>query len=174
MAEKPETKASEENNIQDRQFSIQKIFTKDISFETPNTPQIFGEEWNAGVNMQIANEASAVSEDLPGLYEVVLRITVTVNLGDKTAYLVEVHQAGLFHIAGLPQEAIEHMLATMCPNILFPFAREVVSDIVTRGGFPQLLLSPVNFEALYAHEKQKAQQKQSDTTVDEDKTDVKH
>jgi preprotein translocase subunit SecB len=118
------------------QFSIQKVYVKDMSFETPNSPQIFQQQWQPQVNKG-------------ALYEVVLSITVTVSFEKQTVYLVEVQQAGIFHVSGLPPEAMDRMLATVCPNILFPFAREVVADIVTRGGFPQLLLAPVNFDALY-------------------------
>ena len=128
------------------QFAPQKIYIKDLSFETPHSPEIFTEEWNPAVNMNIASEAKLIDEKL---YEVVLTVTVTVTMEEKTAYLVEAHQAGVFHIDGFPEEIIARMVATICPNILFPFARELVADLVTRGGFPQLLLAPVNFEALY-------------------------
>lgn len=137
------------------QFAPQKIYIKDLSFETPHSPKIFTEEWNPAVNMNIASEAKPIDEKL---YEVVLTITVTVTMEEKTAYLVEAHQAGIFHIDGFPEEIIDRMVATICPNILFPFARELVADLVTRGGFPQLLLAPVNFEALYQQE-QRHQQK---------------
>ena len=135
------------------QFAIHKIYVKDISFETPNTPTIFTEEWNPNVNMQLGSEAVHVNDTQ---VEVILTVTVTTNIGEKTAYLVEVHVAGIFQISDFPRQAIEHMAATVCPNILFPFAREVVCDLVTRGGFPQLLLAPVNFEALYAQQQQEA------------------
>ncbi len=128
------------------QFSPQKIYVKDLSFETPNSPDIFKEEWSPGVNMNLSSDANPIDDKL---YEVVLTVTVTVTMGEKTAYLVEACQAGIFHIDGFPEEIIARMVATICPNILFPFARELVSDLVTRGGFPQLLLAPVNFEALY-------------------------
>ena len=174
MADTPENNSTVKTNEQNGQFAIQKVYTKDISFETPNSPGIFGKEWDPSVNMQIANEASVVSEELENLYEVVLRVTVTVNVGEKTAYLAEVQQGGIFHIAGFPKDAISHMLATICPNILFPFAREVVSDLVTRGGFPQLLLAPVNFEVLYAQQQQKARQQQNTEVGSEDITETKH
>lgn len=134
------------------QFAIQKVYIKDLSFETPHSPGIFQEKWNPAVNMDLSNSATPL--DSP-FYEVVLSITVTVSFNDKTVYLAEVQQAGIFYIDGFPNEAIEHMLATVCPNILFPFAREVVSDLVTRGGFPQLLLAPVNFEALFQEQRKK-------------------
>lgn len=134
------------------QFAIQKVYVKDLSFETPHSPGIFQEKWDPAVNMDLSNSAAPLEDSY---YEVVLSITVTVTINNKTVYLVEVQQAGIFYIAGFPDESVEHMLATICPNILFPFAREVVSDLVTRGGFPQLLLAPVNFEALYQEQRKK-------------------
>ena len=143
------------------QFAIQKVYAKDISFETPHSPGIFSAEWDPVVNMQLSSESLKINDDLT---EVVLTVTVTTKLGDKTAYLVEIHIAGVFLIKDFPQEAIDHMAATVCPNILFPFAREMISDLVTRGGFPQLLLTPVNFEALYAQQKQEIAKKQAKNT----------
>lgn len=138
------------------QFAIQKIYVKDISFETPNSPQSFTEQWEPNVNMNLNTNAQGVAEHN---YEVVLSLTVTVTNNDKTAYLVEVQQAGIFHLEGFPDHILSHMLGSFCPNILFPYARETVSDIVTRGGFPQLLLNPINFDALYEqHLQQQAQQ----------------
>jgi len=134
------------------QFTLQKIYVKDISFETPHSPQIFQQEWKPSVNLDISNSAKAISEEH---YEVILAVTVTVSFEDKNVYLIEIHQAGIFHIAGFPEDIAARMLGTMCPNILFPFAREMVSDMVTRGGFPQLLLAPINFEALYLQQMQK-------------------
>ena len=95
-----------------------------------------------------------------------LAVTVTVTIGEKTAYLVEVHIGGIFHIKGFQQNVIERMAATVCPNILFPFAREVVSDLVTRGGFPQLLLAPVNFEVLYAQQKQQSEKRELEKSTE--------
>lgn len=136
------------------QFGVQKIYMKDMSFETPRSPQVFQEEWSPAVNMDVSNSASALTEKL---YEVVLSVTITVKSGEQPVYLAEVQQAGIFHVEGFPRDALSRILATLCPNILFPFAREVVADLVMRGGFPQLLLAPMNFEALYAqHLKQEA------------------
>jgi preprotein translocase subunit SecB len=136
------------------QFGVQKIYMKDMSFETPRSPQVFQEEWSPAVNMDVSNSASALTDKL---FEVVLSVTITVKSGEQPVYLAEVQQAGIFHIEGFPREAVNRILATMCPNILFPFAREVVADLVMRGGFPQLLLAPMNFEALYTqHLKQEA------------------
>lgn len=136
------------------QFSIQKVYLKDLSFETPNSPDIFKAEWKPVVDMHVTNEATPLGDNL---YEVVLSITLTVKTGNKTAYLAEVNQAGIFFIDNLPEDIIGRMLATACANILFPFVRETVSDVVTRGGFPQLLLAPVNFDALYVQRQQAEQ-----------------
>lgn len=143
------------------QFVIQKVYVKDLSFETPNSPQIFQKKWQPSVNMDLANSASALDENN---FEVVLSVTVTVTIEDQTVYLVEVQQAGIFHIAELPQEIIGRMLATVCPNILFPFAREAIADLVTRGGFPQLLLAPVNFDALFLQHLQQQKAKAESAT----------
>jgi len=146
----------------DTQFSIQKIYIKDISFETPNSPDTFKMEWKPVVDMHITNEATPLGEDL---FDVVLSVTITVKIDDKIVYLVEINQAGIFLIKNIPEDVLGRMLATSCANILFPFAREAISDIVTRGGFPQLLVSPVNFDALYEQQKkQAAEQAKQNTT----------
>jgi preprotein translocase subunit SecB len=125
---------------------------KDLSFETPNSPGIFQKQWKPVVNMDLANSAISLDE---AYYEVVLSITVTVSFEEETVYLAEVQQAGIFHLSNIPKDVLARMLGTVCPNILFPFAREVISDLVTKGGFPQLLLAPVNFDALYQQQADK-------------------
>jgi preprotein translocase subunit SecB len=152
-------------NTRTGQFSIQKIYAKDISFETPHSPDIFSAEWAPTVNMQLSSESVKINTDLT---EVVLTVTVTTKLGDKTAYLVEIHIAGVFLIKEFPRDIIDHMAATVCPNILFPFARELISDLVTRGGFPQLLIAPVNFDALYAQQKKEIADKQTKSEMAQD------
>lgn len=129
------------------QFEIQRIFVKDISFEAPNTPHTFVEEWKPEVSLNLETKSNRIQDNM---HEVVLSITATVSTGKKTAFLIEVEQAGVFMIKNFPNEQLHHMLGSFCPNILFPYAREVVSDMVVRGGFPQLILAPVNFDALYA------------------------
>lgn len=136
---------------QNPQFEIQRIFTKDISFESPNTPGTFVEEWKPEVTLNLETKSNKVQDNL---HEVVLSITATVNSNKKTAFLIEVHQAGVFMINGFTNEQLHQMLGSFCPNILFPYAREVISDMVVRGGFPQLILAPVNFDALYAQHMQ--------------------
>lgn len=128
------------------QFTIQKIYVKDLSFEMPNSPQVFLEKWEPDVSLQISNSATALNQNT---HEVLLSLTVTAKLKDKTAYLVEVQQAGIFNIEGYDEAQVAAMIGSYCPHVLFPYAREVVSDLVTRGGFPQLLLAPLNFDALY-------------------------
>lgn len=127
-------------------FNIQRIYVKDGSFEAPNTPDIFRQEWKPEVNVDLQTKTNRLEDTI---YEVVLHLTVTVKMQDKTAFLVEVHQAGIFTLKGFPEEPLAHALGSMCPGILYPYAREAVSDLVMRGGFPQLLLAPVNFDALY-------------------------
>lgn len=136
----------------EQQFAIQKIYTKDVSFESPNSPAVFGEgEWKPEINVQLNSSHASVGENV---YEVVLNITVTAKQGDKTAFLVEVKQAGIFAMSGFADEALGGMLGAYCPEALFPFAREAIADFVNKGGFPQVLLAPVNFNALYTQHMQ--------------------
>lgn len=140
---------------QAQNFAIQKIYTKDISFETPNSPGIFTQtEWNPDVNVQLNSSTTAMEQDS---HEVVLTVTVTAKLGDKTAYLAEVQQAGIFKVENFQADQMGHLLGSFCPNILFPYVREAISDLVNRGGFPQMLLAPVNFDAIYAQHIQQQQ-----------------
>jgi preprotein translocase subunit SecB len=143
-----------ESQAQQGQFVIQKIYVKDSSFEAPNTPQAFTQQKPPSVNLQLGNTTSKVQD---GVYEVVLSVTVTATQDDKTTFLVEIQQAGVFAVQGFPEPQLDQMLNAYCPNLLFPFAREAVSDMVIRGGFPQLLLNPVNFDALYAQQLQQRQ-----------------
>ena len=141
-----------------QQFVIQRIYLKDTSFETPNSPQIFTEQWQPEVNLDLGNDAQKVAD---GVWEASISITVTTKVGEKVAFLAEVKQAGIFTITGFDDVTLDNMLGGYCPNILFPFAREAVADLVTRGGFPQLLLSPVNFEAIHAQRRQQNAQQQA-------------
>jgi preprotein translocase subunit SecB len=127
-------------------FSIEKLYVKDLSLEIPNAPQIFLERDAPQVDVQLQTQGKSVQE---GVYDVVLSITVTATLGERTVFLVEVAQAGIFQIRNVPEGDLEPILGIACPNILFPYAREVVSDAVTRAGFPPVVLNPMNFEALY-------------------------
>jgi len=139
---------SEEN----KQFALQKIYLKDVSFESPKSPQVFTEgEMQPQVNVQLNSSNQAVAE---GIYEVVLDVTVTAKLSESTAFLVEVKQAGIFNIAGFSDEELAGMLGAYCPETLFPYAREAISELISKGGFPQLLIAPVNFNALYTEQLQ--------------------
>ena len=133
-----------ENNA--KEFGIQKVYIKDVSFETPNSPEIFKEQWQPDINLQLNNNTKSLDDSI---HEVVLTLTVTAKIGEKTAFLIEVQQAGIFNIKGYSEQEMGAMAGAYCPNILFPYARETISDLVTRGGFPQLLLAPINFDALY-------------------------
>jgi preprotein translocase subunit SecB len=135
-------------------FGIEKLYVKDASIEVPNAPQIFTERIAPQVNVELGNSAQKLEE---GIYEVSLKVTVTAKIGDKTAFLVEVTQAGIFAIRNVPEANLEGILAVTCPNILFPYAREAVSDMVTRAGFAPVLLNPINFEALFMQQKQQAE-----------------
>lgn len=133
-------------------FSIEKIYLKDVSFEAPAAPAVFTEDWSPNINMELNTQATSLDENV---YDVELTITVTAKNDDKTSFLVEIKQCGIFTITGMDKSTLNGMLGSFCPNLLFPYAREAISDLVTKGGFPQLLLSPVNFDALYAqHMKQ--------------------
>jgi preprotein translocase subunit SecB len=140
----------------EQQFRIQKVYIKDASLESPNAPALFtdGSAWKPEVNLQLNSETTPLAENQ---YEVMLTVTVTVKVGERTAYLVEVKQAGLFVITGMEQSQLQGILGAYCPNVLFPFAREAISDLAVRAGFPQMLLDPINFDALYAQHLQQQQ-----------------
>ena len=129
------------------QFSLQRIYTKDVSFESPATPAIFRNNWQPSVNVDLNTKAARIDEQ--GNHEVMLTITVVAKAEEDTAFLVEVQQAGIFMVQGIEGEALRQVLATVGPNILFPYAREAIDALVIKGGFPALHLSPVNFDALY-------------------------
>jgi preprotein translocase subunit SecB len=151
-----------------QQFAIQKIYVKDSSFESPASPQAFAfKQWKPKIDMNLSNEQKQVSGDI---YEVVLSVTTTVTQDDTTTFLIEVHQAGLFEISGFEEDQKRYLLGSQCMNILFPYAREVISDLSVRGGFPPLTLSPVNFDALYQKHLQEQQEKQEQ----QGESDVKH
>ncbi len=144
------------------QINIQKIYIKDASFEAPNSPRIFSEEWQPEVGVQLQNAAIAVGDST---YEVVLTVTITASLGDKTAYLAEVHQAGIFEITGVPQDKVPHLLGSYCPYTLFPYLRHALDDLVVKGGFPEFLLAPINFDAIFEEQVQQKLQ-QAETAQD--------
>lgn len=158
MAEQQQANGAAEQQPQQQAFGIQRIYTKDVSFETPNSPAIFRKEWRPEVSLDL-NVKNEKLED--NLYDVTLSITVTTKVGEDVAFLCEVHQAGIFMInEGVEEAQRAHMLAAFCPNILFPYARECVSSMVSRATFPQLNLAPVNFDAIFAQHMQRQQQQQ--------------
>lgn len=133
-------------------FGIEKIYVKDVSLEIPNAPQIFLEQGTPSISVEVHTKAEQIGE---GVFEAVLTVTVTSKLeGDKTVFLVEAAQAGIFRIQNVPQEEISPLLGIACPNILYPYVREVVSDMVMRAGFPPVVLQPMNFETIYNQQNQ--------------------
>jgi preprotein translocase subunit SecB len=145
-----------EGRAQEQQFSIQKLYLKDVSFESPNVPTVFTDgEWQPEVNIQLNSSNKSIGQDT---FEVDLKITITAKQNKKTAFLVELTQSGIFTVAGFEQDNLRGMLGAFCPETLFPFAREAIAELVSKGGFPPLLLAPVNFNALYM---QQAQQQQA-------------
>lgn len=138
------------------QFAVQRIYVKDISFEAPNSPEVFGQPFKPRVGLEIDASNSKVTDEL---FEVVIKLTAQVTHAESstTCFLAEIQQAGLFRIVGIEGSQLDHTLGAFCPNVLFPYARECIDNLVNRGGFPPLMLAPVNFEALYLQKKQNAE-----------------
>ena len=134
-------------------FSIEKVYVKDLSLEIPNAPQVFLERDPPMVDIQLHHNSTGVEQ---GVYETVLTVTVTAKANEKTMFLVEVAQAGIFVVRNVPAQELEAILGVACPNILFPYVREVISDLVVRAGFPPVILSPVNFEGIYQQQRNAA------------------
>lgn len=150
----------EPSNPVKTEFNIQRIYTKDVSFESPKTPQLFSEQWAPEVKMELNSNATPVNETL---FEVALKVTVTVQQKDAIAFLIEVVQAGLFTLKDFSPAQRSQMLGSFCPNILYPYAREAVSHLAAQGGFPALYLTPINFDALYAQQLKKLKETQDKT-----------
>ena len=150
---------TEQNNVapaqeQSSQFSLQRIYVKDLSFEAPKSPEIFREDWTPNIELDLSTRQRSLEGDF---HEVVLTLTVTVKTNEEVAFIAEVQQAGIFLVQGLDAASQSHALGAFCPNILFPYARETLDSLVVRGSFPALMLAPVNFDALYAQELQRMQ-----------------
>lgn len=143
------------------QFALQRIYLKDASFESPRSPLVFQSQWQPQINFDIKTKSEKVQD---GVYEVVLVLTVEAQLEEQPAFVVEIQQAGVFTAKDFGEEQLKQLLATVCPNILFPYAREAVDNLVVKGSFPALMLSPINFDALYAQQKQ-AQAEQAASTA---------
>ena len=150
-----------ENQNQGGQFGLERLFVKDLSFEVPNSKVFLG-EWKPEMDVQLNTETVRLDETH---YEVSVTVTVTAKNAGATAFVAEVKQAGIFLIAGVPDEQLTQLVGAYCPNILFPYVREAISDLVNRGSFPQLLLAPVNFDALFAQAQQQRAQQQAAATI---------
>ncbi len=149
----------------EQQFSIQRLFIKDISFETPAGSEMFKAQWKPQIHLDVNTRNEKLEDDI---FEVVLTLTITAKQDDKTAFLVEVQQAGIFLAKGLADEQLRQVMGTVAPNILFPYAREMVDSLVTKGSFPALMLAPINFDALYQQAQQQRAQQQAE------QADAKH
>lgn len=146
-------------------FEINKIYTKDVSSEAPNSPEIHKEEWEPEISLNLGNNARDLSED--GLFEVSLTLSVTATVGEKTAYIIEVEQAGIFTINGFDEEQHAYVMGALVPNILFPYARETISTLSQKAGFPSMLLNPIDFNGLY-------QQHLEQAAAEAEKEETKH
>lgn len=142
-------------------FSMDKIYVKDLSLEIPHAPHIFLERENPQIDVQLHSQAEAIEQ---GVFEVTVTSTVTAKLGEKVMFLIEAKQAGIFQVRNVADQELEPILAVMCPNILFPYLREVVSDVSVRGGFAPVMLNPINFDVLYQQNKQQQAQAAAATT----------
>ena len=144
--------AEEETNVPEKQIAIQKIYVKDFSFESPHAPGVFARsDWAPKTNLNLRSAHTALDDDN---HEVILTITVDTKHEEQTLFLVELHQAGIFHLTGYEGEEMASLLGSFCPNILFPYARETISSVIGKGGFPEFNLQPINFDALYAQTRQ--------------------
>jgi preprotein translocase subunit SecB len=162
MSDEVQSNAPAETEKAAPEFSIQRVYTKDMSFETPNSPAIFQEDWKPEVKLDIDTRSEKLAENT---FEVTLSVTVTATVSGKVAFLAEVQQAGIFSIGNLPPANLAHTLGAFCPATLFPYAREAVSSAVVRGSFPQLNIAPVNFEALFASYVQQQQKQQEEKSA---------
>jgi len=149
---------AEEN--EEQQFSVQRVYLKDLSFECPQGAKAFLQQWKPAVNQELNTSVDKVDEDL---YEVVLTMTITAKLEEEIAFLIEIHQAGVFGVKGVEGQHLAQVLNTVCPQILFPYARESIDSALVKGTFPPLMLPPINFDALYAQAVAQQQQEEADT-----------
>ena len=166
MAEEqtPNSEAAATGAAQGPQFVLQKLYVKDVSFEVPNAPAIFKENAEAEMKLNLSQRVQELEDDM---MEVVLTVTVTAETSDSTAYLAEVHQAGIFLVRGFEEQQKQAVLNTLCPHTLYPYARRIVTDLVLEGGFPPINLQPINWDQMYAQRLQQSQQQAADTSADE-------
>lgn len=153
--------ATIDQSVPETQFMIQRIYVKGLSFETSNTPAIFQERWEPELALDLNTQHSKLDKDV---YEVVLTVTATIKNQKKNAFLVEIQQAGIFTIQGAEQQQLDHLLGSFCPSILFPYAREAITSEVVRGSFPQLVLAPINFDALYLQQTEEKKKNETATS----------
>jgi len=154
--------ADENKDENEKRISISKVYLKDFSFESPQAPGVFrGTDWKPQTNLNLRSAHHDVEE---GVHEVVLTLTVDAKDGDTTLFLVEIQQAGIFEIAGYEQEELSAIVGSFCPNILFPYAREAIASVIQKGGFPEFVLQPINFDALYMQSRQQAAQQEAEGT----------
>ncbi|MAL99161.1 protein-export chaperone SecB [Hydrocarboniclastica marina] len=165
MAENTDATA-QQNDDTKPQFALQRIYVKDISFESPNAPAIFQQTWQPKVSMDLNSSYTKISDTQ---YEVVVSLSITAKIEEKVAYIVEVQQAGVVMIKNIEDAQLGHMLGAYCPNLLFPYARETVDGMVNRGSFPSLMLAPVNFDLVYQQSLQRKQQEQAEQGAAEEK-----
>ncbi len=162
--ETPSENTQENQEKGQANFALQRIYVKDLSFESPNSPQIFQKQWKPEVKMDLSTKHKKVADDL---YEVVISVTLTVAVEGMTAYIVEVQQAGLFTVQGVEGGQLAQALNAFCPNLLFPYLRETVDTAVIKGSFPAMMLAPVNFDAIFA---QAVMQKQKEAAEKADES----
>lgn len=143
----PNPEAAAGADVPQQQFNIQRVYLKDLSFESPATPQVFRNEWSPQVNVDLNTKSEKIDEE--GNFDVVLTLTLTATVNGETAFLIEVQQAGIFFVKGIEGDDLARILGTACPNILFPYARENIDAVVVKGGFPPVMLAPINFDGLY-------------------------
>ncbi|MAA66665.1 MAG: protein-export chaperone SecB [Alteromonadaceae bacterium] len=164
MAENQQAAGSENEN--QPQFALQRIYIKDLSFESPNSPAVFQEQWQPQVNLDLNTSHKKIGD---AQYEVVLSLTITAKIEDKVAYIVEIQQGGVFMIKGIEGPQLGQMLGAYCPTILFPYARESIDGIVNKGSYPSLMLAPVNFDAIYAQALKRQQDEAAGQAAEEQK-----
>ncbi len=154
------------------QFEINRIYIKDLSSEAPGTPGIFTENWEPTINLNLGNNSTLIDEE-QGIYDIVLSLTVSATIGEKTAYMIEIEQAGIFTIAGFDEAQLSYVIGALVPNILFPYARETISSLSQKAGFPPILLNPIDFNVVYQQHIQQSQA--ADTNeVSEGESKTKH
>ncbi|MEM8562642.1 MAG: protein-export chaperone SecB [Pseudomonadota bacterium] len=147
-----------------QQFAMQRIYTKDISLESPVTPNVFKKQWQPKVNVDLATKSDKIDD--AGNHEVVLTLTITAKVEEETAFLIEVQQAGIFLITGFSPEDLRRVVGTAAPNVLFPYARECIDSLCVKSGFPPLMLAPINFEAMYQQAMAQAQANQGQAAAE--------